>query len=220
MNLLPLTPKTIIMMLKRITSIALSVLFAVSFTVTSFANIEGGGGKESSSGTAKVTANVPQFIVLHYYSNLTLNFETPTSEALAEGDNTMSVSWEGKTAGDELTTASLMDAKNLELDGGTTTVTMPNVWAVRGFSRSGTARVSVTIPSGGDVLKLDESEISMSNVKVNDGKSSDATIITNLGGIAKSSATFGGIELDLDFTNTKRSGSHIGGQYTITASAI
>ncbi|UZJ36423.1 MULTISPECIES: hypothetical protein [unclassified Prosthecochloris] len=178
-----------------------------------------GGGQQSSSGTAKVTANVPQFIVLHYYSNLTLNFETPTSEALDQGDNTMAVSWEGAASGDELSTASLMDAK-LELDGTKTTVKMPNVWAVRGFSKSGNAEVTVTIPSGGDELSNGESKIGMSNVKVNDGENSGSSIKTNLGGIAKSSATFGGIELDLDFSETSRSGSHAGGQYTITASTI
>ncbi len=177
------------------------------------------GGKQSSSGTAKVTANVPQFIVLHYYSSLTLNFETPTSEALDQGDNTMTVSWEGAASGDQLSTANLMDAK-LELDGTKTTVKMPNVWAIRGFSKSGNAEVTVTIPSGGDVLSNGESKIGMSNVKVNDGKNSGGSIKTNLGGIAKSSATFGGIELDLDFSKTNRSGSHNGGQYTITASTI
>jgi len=198
-------------------SVFCCIIFFASFSSTAFAVVE--GGKESSSGTAKVTANVPQFIVLHYYSSLTLNFETPTSEALDEGDNSMSVSWEGKATGDQLSTASLMDAK-LELDGTKTTVKMPNVWAVRGFSKTGNAEVTVTIPSGGDVLSNGESKIGMSNVKVNDGKSSGSSIKTNLGGIAKSSATFGGIELDLDFSKTNRSGSHIGGQYTITASTI
>ncbi|NEX14512.1 MAG: hypothetical protein C1941_07445 [Prosthecochloris sp.] len=194
-----------------------SLILLLSFSGTALAVAE--GGKESSSGTAKVTANVPQFIVLHYYSSLTLNFETPTSEALDEGDNSMSVSWEGKSTGDQLSTASLMDAK-LELDGTKTTVKMPNVWAIRGFSKSGNAEVTVTIPSGGDVLANGESKIGMSNVKVNDGKQSGSSIKTNLGGIAKSSATFGGIELDLDFSKTNRSGSHAGGQYTITASTI
>lgn len=195
-----------------------AVILVLSFSAgNAYAVVE--GGTQSSKGTAKVTANVPQFIVLHYYSSLTLNFETPTSEALDQGDNTMTVSWEGAASGDQLSTANLMDAK-LELDGTKTTVKMPNVWAIRGFSKSGNAEVTVTIPSGGDVLANGESKISMSNVKVNDGKNSGSSIKTNLGGIAKSSATFGGIELDLDFSKTNRSGSHSGGQYTITASTI
>lgn len=204
------------MLYKRFIRATAVCLLLAGFTGTVFAQ---GSGKESSSGTAKVTANVPQFIVLHYYSSLTLNFETPTSEALDQGDNTMSVSWEGAASGDQLSAANLMDAK-LELDGTKTTVKMPNVWAVRGFSKSGNAEVTVTIPSGSDVLSNGESKIEMSNVKVNDGESSGSSIKTNLGGIAKSSATFGGIELDLDFSKTNRSGSHTGGQYTITASTI
>lgn len=197
---------------------AVTIAFVLAFSANNaYSVVE--SGSQSSKGTAKVTANVPQFIVLHYYSSLTLNFETPTSEALDQGDNTMTVSWEGAAAGDQLSTASLMDAK-LELDGTKTTVKMPNVWAIRGFSQSGNAEVTVTIPSGSDVLSKGESKIGMSNVKVNDGTNSGSSIKTNLGGIAKSSATFGGIELDLDFSKTNRSGSHTGGQYTITASTI
>lgn len=205
------------MLYKQSISYVITCILMTCLTGTANAVVE--SGKQSSSGTAKVTANVPQFIVLHYYSSLTLNFETPTSEALDQGDNAMSVSWEGAASGDQLSTANLMDAK-LELDGTKTTVKMPNVWAIRGFSRSGNAEVNVTIPSGGDVLSNGESKIGMSNVKVNDGKNSGSSIKTNLGGIAKSSATFGGIELDLDFSKTNRSGSHTGGQYTITASTI
>ena len=176
-------------------------------------------GAQQSSGSAKVTANIPEFIVLHYYSTLTLNFATPTSEALDEGDNEYKVSWEGEAAGDELSASSLMDA-DLEFDGNKTTISLPNVWAVRGFSKSGNAEVSITVPSGGDILQNGDSTIAMSDVQVTDGKNTGSSIKTNLGGIAKSSATFGGVVMALDFSNTKRSGSHVGGQYTITASTI
>lgn len=199
---------------KSITKVAVYVLLAILSAGTAFAK-----SGQSSKGTAKVTANIPEFIVLHYYSTLTLNFESPTSEALDEGESEFSVSWEGKAEGEGLSTASLMDAA-LEFDGTKTTVNLSNVWAVRGFSKSGNAEVSVVIPSGGDVLKNGESKISMSNVQVTDGSNTGSMIRTNLGGIAKSSATIGGIVMDLDFSNTNRSGSHTGGQYTITASTI
>ncbi len=199
---------------KSITKIAVYALLAILSAGTAFA--ESG---QSSKGTAKVTANIPEFIVLHYYSTLTLNFETPTSEALGEGESVFSVSWEGKAEGEGLSTTSLMDAA-LELDGTKTTVNLSNVWAVRGFSKDGTASVSVVVPSGGDVLKNGASTIGMSNVKVTHGSSTDDEIEINLGGIAKGSATIGGIVMDLDFSNTNRSGSHTGGQYTITASTI
>ncbi|ASQ90401.1 hypothetical protein CHL67_05210 [Prosthecochloris sp. GSB1] len=202
--------------LRRAASVA---LVSALVTNTAFAVKPGGNSGQSSSGTAKVTANIPEFIVLHYYSALTLNFETPTAEALDEGDKEFNVSWTGEATGDGLSTASLMDAK-LELSSGMTTVNLGNVWAVRGFSKSGNAEVSITIPSGGDILRNGNSQIGMSNVRVTDGSSTGSSIRTNLGGIAKSSATFGGVLMELDFSKTNRSGSHNGGQYTITASTI
>jgi len=198
--------------LRRTAAIALVTVLAAN---TAFATVSG----QSSSGSAKVTANIPEFIVLHYYSTLTLNFDTPTAEALDEGDKDFNVSWKGEASGDGLTTANLMDAK-LELASGKTTVNLGKVWAVRGFSQSGNAEVSINIPSGGDVLQNGNSQISMSNVRVTDGSSTGSSIRTNLGGIAKNSATFGGVLMELDFSKTNRSGSHTGGQYTIVASTI
>ncbi len=174
----------------------------------------------STSGTTNVTVTVPEFIVLHYYSAITLNFATPDSEALNEGTRSMDVSWDGKTSGgEELASANLMNAA-LELDGNNTTVKLSNVWAVRGFSQSGNAKVEVTVPAGKDVMSLDGSEISISNVKVSDNASTGSSITTKVNGITKSGATFGNIEMDLDFSKTSRSGLHTGGQYTITATTI
>ncbi|RDD30183.1 hypothetical protein CR161_05370 [Prosthecochloris sp. ZM] len=205
---------------KSFRQVAISVLFASMLTTPASAVVaKGDGGGQSSSGTAELTANIPEFIVLHYYGTLSLNFETPTSEALNEGDATMKVAWDGSSSGNELGTSSLMNAE-LELDGTTTTVTLNNVWAVRGFSKSGNAEVSIVIPSGGDELTLDKSIITMSNAKVSDGRKTGASIETNLGGIAKSAATIGSILIDLDFSKTTLAGSHAGGKYTITAETI
>ncbi len=202
---------------KSFRHVAASAFLASILATPAFAVAEKSG--QSSSGTAELTANIPEFIVLHYYGTLSLNFETPTSEALNEGDATMKVAWDGSSSGNELETSSLMNAK-LELDGTTTTVTLNNVWAVRGFSKSGNAEVSVTIPSGGDKLTRDKSTIKMSNAKVSDGKKTGTSIETNLGGIAKSAATIGSILIDLDFSETTLAGSHSGGKYTITAETI
>jgi len=196
--------------LRRAAAIALVTVLAAN---TAFATVSG----QSSSGKAKVTANIPEFIVLHYYSTLTLNFDTPTSEALDEGDKDFNVSWKGEASGEGLTTANLMDAK-LELSSGKTTVNLGKVWAVRGFSREGLAEVSITV--GNNTLANGNSKIVMSNVRVTDGSSTGTSIRTNLGGIAKSSATFGGVLMELDFSKTSRSGSHSGGEYTITAATI
>ena len=198
----------------------ISALLFCSLLLIAGTNFALATGGQQSKGTARVTANIPEFIVLHYYGTLNLNFETPTSQALDEGTNNYNVSWEGEAEGDQLSTSSLMDA-SIKFDGSTTKITLANVWAVRGFSKEGTAQVTIEVPSGKDVLKNGtDSTIKMSKVQVSDGKNSGTTIKTALGGMSKSSSTFGSVTMELDFSNTKRSGSHSGGEYTITASTI
>ena len=174
----------------------------------------------TTSGTTNVTVTVPEFIILHYRSSVTLNFATPDSEALNEGSNSVDAAWDGTTSGGtDLAEANLMNAA-LELDGSKTTVKLSNVWAVRGFSRNGNAKVEVTVPAGKAVMSNEGSEISISNVKVGDNTTSGSSITTKLNGITKNNATFGNIEMDLDFSMTSRSGLHSGAQYTITATTI
>ena len=171
----------------------------------------------STSGTTNVSVRVPEFIVLHFYSTITLNFDAPTAEAIDEGSYDAEADWNGNTNSAGLDANSLMNA-SLELDATQTNVTLNNVWAVRGFSKSGNARIEVSVPSG--KLQNGSSEITMSNVKVSDDAQSGSSITTKLNGISKQRATTGNIEMDLDFSNTSRSGSHTGGQYTITATTI
>ena len=193
------------------------IICACGFSTNSSAVVVAG---QSTSGTADLSATVPEFIVLHYYSGIALNFATPTSEAVTQGSNSLNVSWAGESSGGtDLAAANLMSAK-MELDGTKTTVRLPNVWAVRGFSKSGTALVAVAIPSGKETLSNGESRIVISNVKVSDESSSSGSITTALNGIAKSKATFGSVLMDLDFSGTNRAGRHSGAQYTITASTI
>lgn len=171
----------------------------------------------NTCGITNVCVRVPEFIVLHYYSNITLNFDTPTAEAIDEGSNDVDADWSGSTSGNGLDANSLMDA-SLELDGTKTSIKLNNVWSVRGFSKSGNARIEVTVPS--NKLQNGSSEITMSNVKVSDDANSGHSITTKLNGISKNRATTGNIEMELDFSKTTRSGSHTGGQYTITATTI
>lgn len=174
----------------------------------------------STSGTAKVSATLPEFIILHYYSVIDLNFDTPSSEIIDEGSNAMNVTWAGNVyENDELKPEDLMDAK-LELDNDLVTVSLPNVWAVRGFAPNSKAKVSIEIPDGGDELKKDKSVIEMSNMNVTEGNNSGSSLDVELNGIAKSRATTGGITMDLDFMKTTRSGEHTGGLYKITAQTI
>lgn len=174
----------------------------------------------TTKGSADISVNVPDFIILHYYSSLALNFATPDTEAIDEGLNKMDVAWNGSVSSNsELSQKSLKNAV-LELDGNVKTVSIPNVWAVRGFSDSGTADVSIEIPAGKEILSRDTSEIGLSNAKVTSEGKSASSLTVPLNGIARSRATLGGVEMDLNFVNTRLSGEHKGGQYTITASTI
>ncbi|NTW55652.1 MAG: hypothetical protein HGB20_01245 [Chlorobiaceae bacterium] len=173
---------------------------------------------QSSSGTADISATVPDFIILHYYSSLNLTFATPTSEALNEGTSNLNVTWAGESTGSQLATGTLMNA-SLELDGATKTVTVPNVWAIRGFSKSGNASVTITVPTDKGVLATSDgtSKIVMSNVRVSNNGNTAATITAALNGITRSRATIGSVLMDMNFDQTKKSGLHSGGQYLITA---
>ncbi|NTU96651.1 MAG: hypothetical protein HGA62_02410 [Chlorobiaceae bacterium] len=191
-----------------------SALSLLSPTVSVFAAVAG----QSSSGSADISASVPDFIILHYYSSLNLNFATPTSEALNEGTSNLDVTWKGESSGSQLATGSLMSA-NLELDGATKTVTIPSVWAIRGFSKSGTATVTVSVPAEKGVLASSDgtSKIIMSNVRVSNNGNTGSTITAGLNGITRSRATIGNVVMDMNFDQTKKSGLHTGGQYLITA---
>ncbi len=171
----------------------------------------------SASGTTNVSVRVPEFIVLHYFSAITMNFDAPAAESLNEGSDDVNADWNGATDGNGLDAQSLMSA-SLELDGTATTLKLQNVWAVRGFSTSGNAKITIT--AANDTMSNGDSRIKVSNIKVSDGAQSGSSITTKLNGIAKDRATTGGIEMDLDFSNTTRAGSHTGAQYTITATTI
>jgi hypothetical protein len=195
---------------------AILLCAAISLGTAGNASCEG----NSSSGSADISANIPDFIVLHFYSSLNLNFATPSSEAIDEGNNTLNVSWKGETSGgSELAAGKLMGA-TMELDGTNTSVRIPNVWAVRGFSKDGAASVAVTVPKGKEILSNGESRIIISNVQVTDNSNTGSSIKTGLNGISRSKATIGSILMDLNFEQTNRSGQHSGGQYTITASTL
>ncbi len=203
-----------------------ALLLASSLPVHAVVDVEGGleneGGARVKSKPVDVKVTVPEFIILHYHSSLGLTFDTPTTEALDEGSNKMNVTWNGVVYGnDEIETGDLRGA-NLELDNDIVTVSIPNVWAVRGFAPNGKANVSIAIPQGGDKLTRDgtDSVIEMSNMKVTEGKSSGSEIDVELKGIAKKRATRGGVAMDLDFIRTSHSGQHTGGLYEITATTI
>ncbi len=172
----------------------------------------------SAVGTTNISIELPDVIILHYYSGLTLNFEELSSD-VDKGSADFDVQWSGEAESsselsDENTEIELPDRVSLQL---------PNVWAIRGLSPSGNAKVSISINN--NILTLGPSRIIIEegegNIEIEDNEGrSGTTINTSLKGITTSEATIGNVRITLNFVETTRAGLHTGGQYKITAETI
>lgn len=173
---------------------------------------------QSVVGTTNISIVLPDLIILHYYSGLTLNFEE-FSSAEDRGSADFDVEWNGEAESthqltDENTEIDLPDRVSLQL---------PNVWAIRGLSPSGNAKVSISLnnnvlTSGSSRIIIEEGE---GNIQIEDNAGHSGTSInTSLKGIASSEATIGNVRITLNFSETTKAGLHTGGQYKITAETI
>ncbi|ACD90145.1 MAG: hypothetical protein HGA57_01400 [Chlorobium limicola] len=201
--------------------VAAAMLFGGSQSAQAVVENNGNGNGNagaSTSGETKVNVNVPDFIILHYYSNLTMNFAAPT-QSLDEGAKSWdNVSWSTGTYDGAI--ALSQDAKEVN-NGEDVKVSLNNVWAVRGFSPSGSAKITIENKTPTITNKETKSSIEMKNLALTSGSvSPKESIEVKLNGISKSRATKGGISMDLDFSKTITSGLHEGGQYKITAITI
>lgn len=172
---------------------------------------------ESTSGETKVQVKVPEFIILHYYSDLTLNFAAPT-QAIDEGDKSWdNVAWSTGTYDGEI---SLSDVKGVNSEDNVL-VNLNNLWAVRGFSNNGNAKIKIDNTTA-EMFNNEnkKSVITMGDLKVTSNGKSDSEIEVPLNGISKARATKGGVSMTLDFSKTTTSGMHTGGVYKITAETI
>jgi len=181
-----------------------------------------------TSGSTSVSVTLPDIIILHYISGITLNFTTEITEGINEATTSWTVAWDGTPSEGtlELANGASSNLSNAvtELDGNPITVNIPNVWAIRGFSSDGTATVAIKL----DDARLDSEAtgssayITMSNPQVDDNDGHVGATITAapLNGIKKSTATVGNVNLTFDLQNAVESATYSGGQYTITATAV
>lgn len=201
---------------KKYISIALIAIGPLLCTHSAVATAK--NNSKSTVGTTNISIKLPDLIILHYYSGLTLNFEEFSSSqdlGFAEFD----VPWNGEAE----STSELAD-ENTELDlPDRVSLQLPNVWAIRGLSPSGNAKVSISVKnkvltSGPSRVIIEEGE---GNIQIEDNEGhSGTTINTSLKGIATSEATIGNVRITLNFSETTRAGLHTGGQYKITAETI
>jgi hypothetical protein len=176
---------------------------------------------QSASGTSVLTMTVPDVIILDYFTSVNLGLAGQTESHdhgtyaqanIGGGDQ----SFDGTGA---LTSGTLADATAAALKGSDVTLTMKNMWAVRGFSTSGKATVSVNGPA--TLTKSGtSSSIGVSKLQVMldgaDASSASNSISANLKGLQKANATMGDVLMSLNFTNTSVSGDYTG-SITITA---
>ncbi|MBN1279857.1 MAG: hypothetical protein K9I59_03235 [Chlorobium sp.] len=168
----------------------------------------------STSGDTKVQVSIPEFIILHYYSDLTLNFAAPT-QAVNEGAKAWDdVAWSTGTYEGDI---SLSDVKGVNSED-KVLVNLDNLWAVRGFSKDGNATIMIDNTTAD--MANEKSVITMSDLKVTSNGKSDKALEVPLNGISKANATKGGVTMTLDFSKTTTSGMHKGGVYKITASTF
>jgi len=208
-----------------------ATLFATALFMTSGATIamadgngqeKGFNSKQKISADTKVSVTVPDFIILHYHDNLNLNFGTANAAIVNEGKNEFAVSWAGSaTDGDESQLQNNNDLMEQFFQGKSkVTVALDGMWAVRGLSESGNARITISgkdnnMEQNGSIISITDKNVYQGD-KSNKGKEIDVA----LNGFSLSNATIGGVELDLDFSKTTKSGTHTGAMYTITTETI
>ena len=172
----------------------------------------------SQSGVTNVTVSMPEYLVLHYYSDVALNFSATSASSSQKGSE-LSATW--TTLGD---TEAKLEASATEVGPSSANVTLKNAWAIAGLSSSGTATVSITGTNftstrSGSTSQIGVSDYALASSNGVSGAVSGSTITTQLRGVSGQTQTRGDVNMKLDFSKTTESGAH-SGTFTITAQTI
>ncbi|MBO8093661.1 MAG: hypothetical protein J7D60_10155 [Prosthecochloris sp.] len=179
-------------------------------------------------GKTDVKVTVPDFLVLHYFNNVSLNFGNAAGVGTAKDEGTFAfdVDWNGDTKNSNNKFSDVENPEGVSSDYKKVQINLPGMWAVRGLSPSGKANISIAIENAdmtrtSQATGVADSKITMSKATV----SSEANIDGN--GTASMDVplhiarnTVGNVGFELDFSKTTLSGEHQGGKYTITATTI
>lgn len=169
----------------------------------------------AATGTTAMTMDFPNIVILYYPSQLDLVFSAPTGAGIDTVDvGAVNVS---TNLGAAPTFNAAISATGGSLPTTTMTVTVDNVWAVRGISSTGTFDLSITLDTATNSAPAG-STVTLSNLQLKAGASTGANLtVPNLG---FGTPMVGGIVFDADLTGLTQSGQHSGYQYTITAVAL
>ncbi|PWW83230.1 hypothetical protein CR164_01330 [Prosthecochloris marina] len=204
----------------------LAIVTLAALLLTSFGKVGHATVVSGATGSTDVSVNLSGIVILHYISGITLNFDNLSGVGIDEGVGTWDVTWaDGEASGTAGLTNSNLDSSASEPEDGKITVHIPNVWAVRGISSSGNAEVSValTTPTITNTTSGSSATITITAAQVKHGSSTSNgsnPINVPLGGILKSQAEIGDVNLTLDMSSANATGTYTGGVYTITAEAV
>jgi hypothetical protein len=171
-----------------------------------------------ATGQTSVDINFPNIVILNYPSSLTLDFTAtdPLEDAFDEGGiSGLTAQPLGAATFDAGLTAT---GDNLVISN-SVTVTVEDVWAVRGLSNDGDITVETQIDTAAATAGGGSSSATMSNLIVDDGNNSGGSIDVPSPGLAAGDAVVGDIVFDLDISGLTQAGTHSGMLYTITAAA-
>lgn len=171
----------------------------------------------SQSGSTTVTVSMPEYLVLHYYSAIGINFTAASAASSSTGSFELSWTDLGASASTELAASASATGP------ASTTVTLENAWALAGLSSSGTASVEISGDSSFDKAGS-ASSIAVSDYRVATdagvgGSVEGQQVTTRLRGVGSEAGTVGDVKMNLDFSNTTQAGSHTG-TFTIVAQTI
>jgi len=176
------------------------------------------GATVTQAGTTTATVSMPEYLVLHYYSAVALNFSA-TSASSSQTGSPLSATW--TTLGD---TSQTLAASATEVGPSSANITLKNAWAIAGLSSSGTATVSISgtdfsATRVGSTSKIGVTGYGLASTNGVSGAVSGSTVTTLLRGVTGQTQTVGDVRMTLNFADTTESGAHTG-SFTITAQTI
>ncbi len=175
-----------------------------------------------ASGATDVDVNLPDIVILHYFSNVDI---TITSGAFG----TFLTGTPGDQAYDEGTVAPAAGGFTQDLgigpspltgDPSAAVLTLQRAWAVRAISLGGGTDTELTIANTDPTLDHTSTAatIVITGVAVDDGTSNGSTITFSSPGVVN--AARGDVELTLDLSNASNAGDYVDGVFTLTATNI
>lgn len=195
-------------MKKQLKYLGMAIFAAASISLTSY-----DAQSATASGTTTLRVTVPPYVVLYYPSALTIVLaDIGTTQS-----PTASVDW---TENNEDPTPSLTVSSTGPYSAAKS-LTVPNVWAIRGVSASGNASVSIAGSTGTSTTVSNSGKnIPITGLNVSSGSVAAGTPITvPLTGMSPVLGNVG-MTLDMSALNSGSSGvlsgTYTGGQYSIT----